>query len=383
MYRAGSLMALSLRAKVRFLFNCGLSLTAILTGPGAAHGQTRGARVNPPRACSSTQPATVASGGAVSGLSAAAGSNDTLYVLYDTRVGTRTTVSLLILSGVNGSQMEVNTVAVGEGTVGHASLVLLNNRVLGAYKKQDGRVAIFSHDLTPRGPVTEVLADAAAMARGVPSVAVVARRAVVAWPGRDGTHVHLLNVDANGQPSGTVQNIESTASRLHAAGVFGGAVAGITLAANATESAAGPVAWINRGRARAPAAMSAQEVRALSVVASARNALALSIAGGTARISLLRAAAGTGTERELGPAQGSGAGVLAATPWGAFALWASAGNLTIQAIGQTGTALGVGFPAGRFGGSAQEAFSAVTLGSSVYGFWGETGAVKMLRITCF
>ncbi len=340
-------------------------------------------RVNPPRACSSTQPATVASGGTVSGLSSAAGNNDTLYVLYDTQVGPRTTVSLLALGGVSTAQMQVNTISIGEGTVGHASLVIVNNRVLGAYRKQDGRVAIFTHDLSTSGPATEVLADPSALARGAPTVAVVARRTVVAWPGRDGAHVHVLNVDANGQPSGTVQNVESTASRLHAVGSFGGSILGISLTANATATTGGTVAWINRARARSAAAIAGTDVRALSVIASARNALALSVGAGTARISLLRAAAGTGTERELGPAQNSGAGVLSATPWGAFALWASAGNLTIQAIGPSGANLGSGFPVGRFGGGAQEAFSAITLGNSVYGFWGEVGAVKMLRITCY
>lgn len=377
--------------------------TAVTHQSTAAFAQGRAPRAPTPRACSSTQPATVASGGNVSGVSTAAGTNDTLYVLYDTQVGPRTTVSLLVLAGVNGTQLQVNTVAIGEGNIGHSSLVILNNRVIGAYKKQDGRVAIFTHDLSSSGPATEVLADPSALARGVPTVAVVGRRARVAWPGRDGTHVHVLNVDGNGQPQGTVQSIESTATRLHAVGSFGGSIAGINVAPGApagtppagtppagtppagsvSAPAPGPVAWINGSRARTAAALAGQEVRVLSIVQAARNALALSVGGGTARISLVRSAAGAGTERELGPAQNSGAGVLAPTPWGAFALWASAGNLTIQAITQTGASIGAAFPAGRFGGSTGEAFSGVSLGNSVYGFWGEAGAVKMLRISCY
>ncbi len=352
----------------RTLFSSLLAVTSLVAQ--GAHGQPA------PRACAATQPATVATGGAIQGVSVAAGSSDALWVLYDTAVGARRTVSLLSLTGVSSGQIAVNTFPVGEGSVGRSSLVVLGGNLVGAYKRTDGRVGVFSRPLSG-GAITETQADASLTAGSAPVLAVVGRRAVVAWRGT-GSTAYQLTVDAQGAAQGAARTLSATHPSLSVVGVFNGLTLGVS------DSASG--ARLESLAARGPRAVGAVRnagVRAFSASVVGRNALVLTIAGDTARVAFVRSAAGAGREHSIGPALNSAHAAIATTPWGAFALWPSAGTLSLRGVHQNGTVLGTTMAMVPFRATAPDAFSAVALGNAVYAFWGEGGNVQMLRINCY
>jgi hypothetical protein len=329
-----------------------------------------------PQVCTGTRPATVANVGDVQGLSVIAGPNDTLWVLYDSAVGARRTVSLMSLAGVRGTQIATNTFPVGEGTVGRASLALVGSTLVGAYRRVDGRVRVFTRPVAG-GFMTERAMDAALTARAVPTVASVGRNALVAWA-LSGAGAVQQWVGPNGAPQGPARRMTASHSLLDAVGAFGG----MTFAVS--DASAGSRVELLTARGPVPVgAVHAGGVRALSAAEIQGHAMVLTVAGGQARVSFLRAASGAGTEHVLGPAVDATHAAIASTAWGAFALWSSAGTLSLRVVRTHGELLGSAMPMGAMRPTSVEGFSAAAMGDGVYAFWAEGGAVRMLRMQCF
>ncbi|MDP3275544.1 MAG: hypothetical protein Q8Q09_10140 [Deltaproteobacteria bacterium] len=347
------------------LFSRAVCAFALLFAP-AAHAQRT------PTACTSTQPATVASGGLVSGVSVVSGPNDTLFVLYDTAVGPRRTVSLLVLSGVNDGSIQTNTFTVGEGSVGRSAITIVGSNVVGAYKRTNGQIAVFSRAITG-GEVRDQPLTGAPLASVVPSVASVGRRVMVAFASSDG-HVHRMMLDGSGVLVGRVRSATGTHRSVQALGAFGGMALGM-----------GPaqVEVVRGSRTSRLAAVRGEDVRVFSGATVGRGALVLSVQGGSAHIAAIRGAAGAGSERGLGPAVGAAHAALASTDWGGFSLWPNSGQLMLRAVRANGSTMGEAFTMGRFGAVAPEAFAAVSHANVLYAFWGESGEVRMVRMNCY
>ncbi|MBL8685723.1 MAG: hypothetical protein JNK05_41490 [Myxococcales bacterium] len=325
-----------------------------------------------PRACTGTSPATVATGGAITGLSAVAGSADALYVAYDAAAGTRRVVGLLLITGASGGQMAVNTATVGEGSIGRSGLVLVGSTLIGAYKRTNGTVVAFTRSVSG-GAVTELAADSALAASSAPSVAVNGRNILISWAGSNGSS-YLWTVSATGQPVGAARTVATNFVGLQSTGALGGAVIG-----------AGSTAQVSLSTGRAPRAIAAipAGATAYAVTNAGRTAIIASVASGTAHVTSVRTATDRGRTVSLGPAVGASHVAVAPTPWGGFALWPSASTLNLQALRPDGRKLGPSFAMGTFRATQSEAFSATAVGSVVYAFWAEGGNVQMLRIHCY
>jgi hypothetical protein len=329
-----------------------------------------------PSVCTGTRPANVANVGDVQGLSVVSSPNDTLWILYDSAVGGRRTVSLMSLSGVRGTQIATNTFAVGEGAVGRASLALVGSTLVGAYRRADGRVRVFTRPVAG-GFMSERAMDAGLVASAVPTVASVGRNALVAWSLTDSGAAQQW-VGVNGAPQGPARRVTASHSLLDAVGAFGG----MTFAVSSPSAGARVDVLTARGPVPVNAAH-AGGVRALSAAETQGHAMVLTAAGGQARVSFLRAASGTGTEHVLGPAVDGTHVAIASTAWGAFALWSSAGTLSLRVVRANGELLGTAMPMAAMRPTSAEGFSAAAMGDGVYAFWAEGGVVRMLRMQCF
>lgn len=325
-----------------------------------------------PRACTGTSPATVATGGAITGLSVVAGSADALYVAYDAAAGARRVVGLLLISGASGGQMAVNTANIGEGTIGRSGLALVGTTLIGAYKRTNGTVVAFTRAVSG-GPVTELAADSAMTASSAPSVAVNGRNVLISWAGSNGSS-YLWTVSATGQAVGAARTVATSFVGVQSTGALGGAIVG-----------AGSSAQVSLSSGRAPRAIASipAGASAYAVTNAGRTAIIASVSGGTARVTSVRTATDRGRTVSLGPAVGASHVAVTPTPWGGFALWPSASTLNIQAIRPDGRTLGPNFAMGTFRATQGEAFSAAAVGSVVYAFWAEGGNVQMLRIHCY
>jgi hypothetical protein len=325
-----------------------------------------------PRACTGTQPATVATGGAITGVSVVAGSADALYVAYDAAAGTRRVVGLLLITGASSGQMQVNTATIGDGTIGRSGLVLVGSTLVGAYKRANGTVVVFTRPASG-GAVTELVADGALAASSAPSVASSGRNVLISWVGSGGNS-YRWTVSPTGQAVGAARTETTNFVGVQSTGALGGAVVGV-----------GSTAQVSVSTGRAPRAIASipAGATAFSVAASGRSALVASVSSGTARVTALRTATDRGRTASLGPAVSASHIAVSSTPWGGFALWPSASTLNLQALRPDGRALGPSFSMGAFRATQSEGFSAVAIGSAVYAFWAEGGNVQMLRIRCY
>lgn len=348
------------------------SAALVLMGVFSSGAVARGQGI--PRACSGTQPATVATGGPIQGLSVIAVSADRLFVLYDAEARGRRNVGLLILDGVSSGQVQINTVNVGEGTVGRRSLAVMGATLVGAYRRADGKVVAFTRPING-GAITEVPADAALTASNAPSVAAAGRGALISWEGNQGS-LHLWSLTAAGQSAGAARTVNGAGftGGAESAGAFGGAVVGVGSGAQLS------IATARGARVIAGAPSNASAFSATSV---GRALLIGTTSSAGAQVLMLSSATGRARAVSLGPAESAGHVAVASTAWGAFALWPSAGNLSIRALRNDGRTLGPSFAMGSFRASQRHAFSATAVGNTVFAFWAEGGNVQMLRINCY